>query len=269
MITPCCRSLVLFTLLGCDAQRVPTPVTASASSSPSTPSADEHALLAEVLVENVRPDGVDYAALRRDHTKLDAYRAQLARIKLPDDKRERMALYINAYNAWTLALVVDLLPADRAKWSSWSIKDGGSLTQNVWKKFDFELAGERLTLDRLEHERLRPMGDPRIHFAINCASRSCPSLAATPYHAQTLEAELAAATQAFLKDPTQLRLRGGALEINPILDWFAADFASLGGVRAFLRDHVVEGPIKEYLRGTGKLGFFDYDWSLNLTATPR
>lgn len=258
--------LLVLACLGCDSQRVATP---------SVPPAqdfmldDEHALLAQVLAAVVHADGVDYAALRRDHATLDAYRAQLARTTVPADPRAKMALYINAYNAFTLALVVDLLPEAEARWPTWSIKDGGTTLQSVWKKYDFELAGQRITLDQLEHVRLRPMGEPRIHFAINCASRSCPALAATPYRARTLEADLTAAVRVFVDDPRQLRLVGDKLLVNPILDWFGADFAVVGGVRSYLRDHVVEGPLKAHLRGSGALGYFDYDWTLNLTRTPR
>lgn len=255
--------VLLLAVLGCDRKGVATPPTQAAQLD------DQHALLAQTLAAVVRPDGVDYAALRQDHAALDAYRAQLARAALPADPKARMALFINAYNAFTLALVLDLLPAEPSRWASWSIKDGGSTLQSVWKKYDFELAGQRVTLDQLEHERLRPMGEPRIHFAINCASRSCPALAATPYRAATLEADLAAAAQRFLGDPRQLRFSEGRLQVNPILDWFGADFAPLGGVRAFLRDHVAEGPLKDHLRGPGELGFFDYDWSLNLSAARR
>jgi Protein of unknown function, DUF547 len=253
---------ILATLTGCKKQ-VETP-----PAPPELQTLDaDHALLGKVLARTVRPSGVDYAALRADEADLDAYRAQLAATTIPEAPAERMALYINAYNAWTLALVVGKLPAERASWPSWSIKDAGTVTRNVWKTFEFELAGRRYTLDALEHELLRPMGDPRIHFAINCASKSCPALAATPYTAAGLERQLADAVKAFVDDPTQLRLTGDRLAVNPILDWFSADFAAGGGVAAFLKQHVTEPAVRAHLHAGGGFTYFDYDWRLNL-ATP-
>ena len=143
-----------------------------------------------------------------------------------------VALFINAYNACTLALVVDRLPADASTWATWSIKDAGSTFTSVWRSYRFEVAGKRYTLDEMEHAVLRPLGDPRIHMAINCASRSCPPLIAEPFRLATLDAQLEAAARAFAASPHHLRLDEGVLRINPILDWFGADFAAGGGVRA-------------------------------------
>lgn len=247
----------------CAATHIPTP-----SLTPAPLDAD-HALLARVLARVVEPDGVDYAALRADHADLDAYRAQLAEAPIPASGPARMALFINAYNAWTLALVLELLPPDEARWPTWSIKDGGGALASVWKRYTFVLGGQRYTLDQAEHEVLRKMGDPRIHFAINCASKSCPRLAGAPYRAATLEADLEAATRAFVCDPTQLRAAEGRLAVNPILDWFAADFERHGGVRAFLLAHVPDGPVNALLTSGSRLAFFDYDWRLNLARAGR
>jgi hypothetical protein len=224
---------------------------------------------AEVLHMAVRPDGVDYAAIRATPAALDRYRVQLAVAKPPTDRSERLALFINAYNAQTLALVVSKLPADRAAWTTWSITDAGSSFSSVWKTYSFVIAGRRYTLDELEHSVLRPMGEPRIHVAINCASRSCPPLAGEPYRAATIDAQLEAAARAFAASTYHLRLESGVLRINPILDWFGEDFQASGGVRAFLRARVPAGPVADYLAGDGALKTFDYDWRLNLAgATP-
>lgn len=239
---------------------VPTPAVAA------PPLDAAHALLARVLARVVEADGVDYGALVADHADLDAYRAQLALDPVPTAGPARMAHLINAYNAFTLALVVQLLPADRARWRRWSIKDGGGLLASVWKRYTFALGGQRYSLDQIEHELLRPMGDPRVHFAINCASRSCPRLAATPYLAATLEADLQRATAAFVGDPSQLRVTDGAVVLNPILDWFAADFEARGGVAAFLAGQTRDAAVKAALAAGAKLRFFDYDWHLNLAG---
>lgn len=244
----------------CAAEHLPTP----ASDAPALDPA--HRLLASVLARVVTPDGVDYRALVADHADLDAYRAQLARAPVPAERAARIAHLVNAYNAFTLALVVHLLPADRAGWPRWSIKDGARGLASVWKRFSFDLGGERVSLDAIEHERLRPLGEPRIHVAINCASRSCPPLSEQPTTAATLDADLARATRAFLADPGQLRLAGERVVTNPILDWFAEDFRAAGGVRAFLLAHLPEGPIAAALRRDAAISFFDYDWRLNLGA---
>ena len=226
----------------------------------------EHREFATVLHVAVKPDGVDYAALRADRAALDRYRAQLAAVALPADRPGKLVLFINAYNAQTLALVISKLPTDPAAWPTWSIKDAGGIFTSVWKAYSFVIAGRRYTLDEIEHKVLRPLGEPRIHVAINCASKSCPPLAAQPYLVATLDAQLKATARAFAADPYHLRLEQGVLRINPILDWFGEDFTAGGGVRAFLRANVPAGPVADYLAGSKPLKFFDYDWKLNLAA---
>ncbi len=248
---------------GSDANDIPTPDL-------SVPALDaDHAMLGKALAAVVKPTGVDYAALRRDHADLDRYRAQLAKAAVPSDEEARKAHLINAYNAWTLAWVERNLPADERKWPEWTIKSGGTVFTSVWKRYTFALGGERYTLDQVEHEMLRPMGDPRIHFAINCASRSCPPLVLEPYVAARLSAQLDAAALAFVRDTNHVRLEDGKLLVNPILNWFAADFEKAGGVRAFLRARAPEGPIAKHLAGDRKIGFFAYDWRLNLARRAK
>ena len=228
----------------------------------------QHNELATVLKSIVKADGVDYAVLRRDTSALDRYRVQLARATTPTDAHEKIAFYINAYNAFTLTLVAEQLPADASTWNRWSIKDAGGWFTSVWKYYTFELSGTRVTLDHLEHALLRPLGEPRIHFAINCASRSCPSLAATPYLAITLEQQLETATKAFANNPYHVRLVDGDIITNPILSWFAADFAQSGGVTKFLASRVSPSPLAHQLTANATLTYFTYDWSLNIAATP-
>lgn len=227
----------------------------------------EHTLFAGVLARVVKADGVDYAALRADHVDLDRYRVQLARSTVPTAHAEKLVFYINAYNALTLALVVDQLPADQARWERWSIKDAGSTFTNVWKKFTFEVAGQWLSLNAIEHEVLRPLGEPRIHFAINCASRSCPPLIAEPFRTATLDAQLTAVATAFAQSSYHVRLDGKDLQVNPILSWFGDDFRAGGGVAAFLAPRT-RPEVRHYLEQGGTLDFFTYDWLLNRAAVP-
>lgn len=158
------------------------------------------------------------------------------------------------------------LPADVGQWPAWSITDAGHLFTNVWKSYSFAVGGSRYTLNDIEHDVLRPLGEPRIHVAINCAFRSCPVLARVPYQTAMLNAQLEAASRIFANSPDQLRLDGEVMRVNPILDWFGDDFAPLGGVRAFLSAHVARGSIATYLAGGKPLRFFDYDWRLNLAG---
>lgn len=243
-------------------QAVPTP---GLSVPPLDP---EHRELAAALAIAVKPDGVDYAALRADRAALDRYRAQIARAPEPAGRAERLALFINAYNACTLALVLDRLPADPAAWARWSITEAGVPPASAWQAWSYEVAGARHTLDAMEHAVLRPLGDPRIHMAVNCASRSCPPLAAEPYRAATIEAQLEAAARAFAASPAHLRLADGALQANPILLWFAGDFTAGGGVAAFLAARVPPGPVADHLAAGRPLAFLAYDWSLNLAEKP-
>ena len=227
-----------------------------------------HRLFAQVLAEVVRPDGVDYVRLRADHSLLDQYRAQLAGTTMPTERSERLALLVNAYNAFTLALVAEKLPADRGAWATWSIKDAGGLVTSVWKLYTFELAGSRVTLDQLENTQLRTLGEPRIHFAINCASKSCPALAAIPYTAPGLDAQFESAARAFAANPQQVQAGGDGLRVNPILKWFDDDFTKSGGVRSFLRERTPDGELKTLLEGDKPLRFQSYDWTLNQSKTP-
>jgi hypothetical protein len=235
------------------------------------PSPDaRHLPLAEVLKRVVRRDGVDYHRLREDHRNLDFYLAQLAIIEIPKDAAAKTALFIDAYNAWSLALVVRSLPTDEKAWPQWSIRSLSKESLSPWQRFRFELAGKRFTLDQVENEVLRPLGDPRIHFAINCGSRSCPMLAPEPYTAEQLDAQLDGAAGVFASDDAQVRVTDdGSVVANPLLDWFAKDFARAGGVGAFLLGHTDNGKLQSALRSHAKIAYFDYDWRLNLARGER
>jgi hypothetical protein len=150
-----------------------------------------------------------------------------------------------------------------------SIKDLGSLLRPVWKRPAGTVAGRSATLDEIEHAILRRLGEPRIHAAIVCASVSCPSLRREAYRGERLEAQLEDSLRRFLADPRKgSRLEADALWLSPIFDWFAADFAARGGVRAYLGPRLPEASARTLReRGAGlTLRYFDYDWRLNDTA---
>lgn len=141
---------------------------------------------------NVKLALVDYQALK-ENGKLEAAYRQLSSfpVKNLSSKEEELAFYINTYNILALKMVVDHWPLD-------SIKDAGSLLSPVWGKPAGSINGKTVSLDDIENKILRPMGEPRIHFAIVCASVSCPDLRNTPYTASTLNAQLDKQVQKFL-----------------------------------------------------------------------
>ncbi len=206
---------------------------------------------------------VDYAALRRDPA-WPAFLAELAGTH-PDrlaSREERLAYWINVYNAFAIDMVVKGRPAE-------SIRDlGGRFFRKVWDQPAGVIDGRTYTLSEIEHRILRPMGDPRVHGAIVCASLSCPPLARTPYRAQTLDAQLTANLQRWLSHPQKgLRVARGerTLYVSPIFAWFEEDFERVGGVLAFVARYVTPAE-REWItrhRETLRIEHLGYDWRLN------
>ena len=219
----------------------------------------DHGLFGELLSRHVHNGLVDYNGFKADASILDQYLARLAAVD-PEtlDRSEAMAFYINLYNAWTIKLILSRYPDLN------SIKDLGGLFRSPWKKDLVRLNGRIVTLDHIEHDILRPgYGDPRVHFAINCASMSCPPLAAAPYTGAQLELQLDHATQAFINDPRSNYMEGDTLHVSRIFKWFGEDF-----------DHDAIGFLRKYARGDLKdkiekdkdglrVRYLDYDWTLN------
>ncbi len=195
---------------------------------------------------------VDYAGLGAD----PAFAALVERVALfpiaeLEGAEETLAFYINVYNILALKMVIDNLPLE-------SIKDVGNLFKPVWKRPAGTIAGKTVTLDEIEHERLRKMNDPRMHMAIVCASVSCPDLRMEAYRASKLDSQLDAQTTAFLNNTGKgLRVGDDGVQVSRIFKWFAGDFDALGGVGAFIRRY---HPLPEKLTIAPVI---DYNWSLN------
>ncbi|MGI9430798.1 MAG: DUF547 domain-containing protein [Myxococcota bacterium] len=223
------------------------------------------ALLAEHTVEVTDVAGVrvDYAAIARD-PRWPALLEALAAFDPPRTRAERLAFWINAYNVLAIDVVLQNRPLD-------SIRDAGSFLRPIWGRPAGRAAGRDVSLGEIEHEILRPLGDPRIHAAIVCASTSCPSLHREAFRAARLDAQLDAAVQRFLADPrkgARVTKSGDALRISKIFDWFEDDFEAAGGVRTWLLPRLPESE-RARLRGRGdsaRLEYFEYDWSLNDAA---
>lgn len=216
-------------------------------------------LYADLLSAYVHDGVVDYQGFAADEGKLDAYLDFLASLDpgmMP--RNEKFAFYINAYNAWTIKLILTKYP------DLTSIKDLGSFFSSPWKKKICRINGRMLSLDEIEHDILRPeFQDPRVHFAINCASKSCPKLISEPYDGQILDSQLDAVTKGFINNPERNYLSGTTLYVSKIFKWFKEDFTS--GVLAFFLAHA-SGELKRSLLAnadTITIKYLDYDWSLN------
>jgi len=221
------------------------------------------------------PDGkqsqVDYRGFAADRKALRPVLDVLSGVSQGSfdswNKAQQMAFLINAYNAFTVELILTRYPDLK------SIKDLGSLLQSPWKKKFFTLLGEQRHLDWIEHEQLRPRyQEPRIHAAVNCASIGCPALRDEAFIAERLDAQLEDGMRRFMGDRTRNRAQGDRVEISMIFRWFREDFEQ--GHRGWRRVEDVTAQYAELLTDDPglreKLGqrelrvaHLDYDWALN------
>lgn len=222
------------------------------------PSVD-HSIYAELLMKYVKNVRVDYAGFKSDEPKLDDYLKILEAVdskSLSED--EQFAFYANAYNAWTIKLILSGYPEVK------SIKDFGNIFKSPWKKEIVRIEGEVITLDNVEHDILRPrFKDPRVHFAINCAAISCPPLRPEPFQGDILNTQLDDATRSFLNDPTSYKFDGNNFYVSRIFKWFAEDFNH--DVLGFYLKYA-DGELKQKLSANRKkiqVKYLDYDWALN------
>jgi hypothetical protein len=214
---------------------------------------------------------VDYAGLRQQKAALDDVLSRWSAVTETEfqawSRAQQMSFLINAYNGFTLQLIVDAEPGLK------SIRDLGSLLRSPWKQRFFTLLGERRHLDWVEHEKLRvDYPDARIHFAVNCASIGCPALRPEPFTADQLEAQMDDSTERFFKDRSRNRFDAGSgtLRVSKLLDWYAEDFTVDGRAdpKAWLQaraDWLSEDAAERerIRRGDFRLDFLDYDWALN------
>jgi len=195
---------------------------------------------------------VAYSALKKSGA-LKTVVQQLAAFPVQNlaSREEKLAFYINAYNILALKMVLDHWPLE-------SIKDVGHLLSPVWDRPAGEIGGKPVTLGQIEHKILRPMGEPRIHFAIVCASISCPDLYNQPYKAAQLNSQLDEQVGKFLNNQNKgLTVSDKKIEVSKIFDWFEEDFQAAGGVDGFIRGYrskLPRLPIKADIT---------YDWALN------
>jgi len=219
----------------------------------------DNSIYSALLKKHVKDGHVNYQGFKSEEARLDQYLKVLENtdIKLLSPS-EQFAFYANAYNAWTVKLILSGYPGVK------SIKDLGSLFQSPWKKKLVRIDGKVLTLDDVEHNILRPrFKDPRVHFAINCAAFSCPPLRSEPYQGGKLDQQLNDATRVFINNPERNYLEGNTLYISKIFKWFAEDFDR--DVVGFVAKHA-ENNFKQKLeakKNSLKVKYLHYDWSLN------
>ncbi len=219
----------------------------------------DHQIFNELLTKYNQEGHIDYAGFKRQEVLLDTYLEGLAKIdplSLPG--KERFAFYVNAYNAWTIKLILSEYPGVE------SIKNLGSLFKSPWKKKIVKLGGTITTLDYIEHDILRPeFKDPRVHFAINCASKGCPPLYPEPFTGNQLEMQLNDVTRHFINNPGFNRLEGNVLYVSSIFKWFLEDFNDdiIGFFEQYASDQLKNKIIQR--RSSLKIKYLDYDWSLN------
>lgn len=219
----------------------------------------DHGLYAELLSRYVKKGVVDYQGFKDEEDKLVQYLQVLERTDTEKlSRNDRFAFYINAYNAWTIKLILGAYPGVK------SIKDLGTLFRSPWKKQIARIDNEIISLDYIEHQILRPeFKDPRVHFAINCASKSCPPLRAEPYEGKSLNRQLDQMAEDFINDPARNRLEGSVLYASNIFNWFAEDFN--GDITGFFMRYA-KGDLRTRLKARRheiKIKYLDYDWSLN------
>lgn len=197
---------------------------------------------------------LDYQAISKD-PKYSAIFERLALYNPSSLKgKDKIAFYINIYNLFAIKLVTDHMPKK-------SIRDIGTWFSPVWQKPAAVLAGKAISLDTIEHKILRHMNEPRIHFAIVCASLSCPDLRTEAYSAKKLDEQLDEQTRSFLANSGKgIRIKGEKIYISKIFSWFAKDFSKdekAIGILKFIAQYNIEaGRFTEYKT-------LDYNWQLN------
>lgn len=210
---------------------------------------------------------VNYQEAHKKKSDIDLLSTGIEKMEKPKfealSEKERLAFLINSYNILTVKWILAHYPVK-------SIKDTGSLFQSPWKKKFFKLFGEEESLDGIEHERIRKkFNEPRIHFALVCASKGCPALKGVPYLASELDKQLDESLVGFLQDSSRNRYdaKENTLFLSKIFKWYGDDF-KMGSetVQKFVAPRMGKTPAEIEQIKNSKLEFLDYDWALNETS---
>lgn len=226
----------------------------------------DHGAFNALLHKYVDDDGyVNYAAWQRtptDRKALGDYLTRLSRASTSAraSRNAQLAFWINAYNAVTLEGILQVYPT-----SSIRNHTAKLFGYNIWKDLPLLVGGHPYSLEQIEHQVLRKMNEPRIHFAIVCASVGCPRLRNEAYTADHLEEQLADNARDFFRRPKNFRVgREGTLYVSSILDWFGSDFGRTQAERfAYLKPYLPPSAQSIALDPNTAIQYIDYDWSLN------
>lgn len=209
----------------------------------------DHSIWTTFLQQHVSEEGkVNYKVISENTSELNAYLNEFVKINPQESwsKDETLAYWINAYNAFTIKLIIDNYPVK-------SIKD----IEQPWDKKFIPINGKLMTLNEIEHEILLKMKEPRIHFAINCASVSCPKLLNEAYIPESLDKQLDNATKEFVNSEKN-QLTPGKIKISKIFKWFKKDFETNSSIINFINQYAQTKIDKKE-----KIGYLDYNWNLN------
>ncbi len=228
-----------------------------------------------VLSDGGNGSRVNYRGVQAERELLVSYLKRLSSVTPGEydgwGRDQKLAFLINAYNAFTVELILTGYPEIT------SIRDLGGLFRSPWKRRFFDLLGERRHLDNLEHDLIRAPGvfnEPRIHFAVNCASIGCPMLRNEAYVAERLDGQLEDAVRRFLSDRGRNRYEAerGVLRLSKIFDWYAEDFtgsdSAISGLKRFLSAYAAQlaeaSDARQRVKsGVFRIDYLDYDWRLN------
>ncbi len=229
------------------------------NATPPTP-APSHEIWNGLLKKYVTDDGsVNYEGFKKEREKLKQYLDLLSKSNPSDEwsEKERLAFWINAYNAYTVELILRHYPVE-------SIKDIGSkikipFVSTAWDIKFINIGGKDYDLNNIEHSVLRKQfDDPRIHFAINCASYSCPKLRNEAFTADKLEAQLQDQARDFVNDKRKNIITADKLELSEIFNWYKADFTKDTKLIAYIQQYT---DVK--ISPSAKVSYMEYNWSLN------
>lgn len=217
---------------------------------PTEVAAPSHEAWDALLQKHVNSSGkVNYAGFKADQSKLDAYLKKLSDnpVQSSWSRNEKLAYWINAYNAYTVKLIVDHYPVK-------SIKDiyGG----DPWSKKWIKLGSKTYSLNQIENEIIRPQfKEPRIHFAVNCAAKSCPPLLNRAWTSDKLNTYFDQQAKAFINNPAYNKISAKKVQVSKIFEWYGSDFGNLPG---YLNKYATTK-----ISSSAKVEFLEYDWALN------
>ncbi len=212
----------------------------------------DHSKWNQLLQKHVSAKGnVNYEGFANDKAELDAYLSKIAAVKPNSNwtRNEAMAYWINAYNAFTIELMLNNYPLK-------SIMDvnGGK----AWDLKFIDIKGEKYSLNNMEHDILREKYfDPRIHFAVNCASISCPKLSNSAYFAEGLDAKLDKAAKEFINNSSKNDISAYVAQISKLFDWYKDDFTKNGTVKDYINEYSTTKLT------VNNISYKEYNWNIN------